>query len=157
MSDLSADEVPKITPKRPDTLQIKKSSSQGEIELPNIQKKSSPVNSESKEILLHVVTKRRRSPKLQGDNCQMAELKRLRRSLTPPMDVSSCPNSPLNPRNRKSDKLEIIVPPVGVSGRVRTSSFTSSPEERVRTFKFHQFQSQHFRFASKPAKIARAC
>ena len=50
------------------------------------------------------------------------------------MDVSSCPNSPLNPRNRKSDKLNI--PPVGVSGRVRTSSFTSSPEERVRVSSF---------------------
>ena len=154
MSDLSrSDEVPKVSPKRPDSLQIKKSSSQGEIELPNIQKKPSPVDlSPTKSASL--LSRKDADPTIPMRQFSNGKIKTLASKLTPPIDVSSCPNSPLNPRIRKSDKLDINIPPAGASGRVRTSSFTSSPEEKVRTSSFSS--SQHFRFASQPAKVARA-
>ena len=57
--------------------QRRKSSSHGEIELPNIQKKSSPVNlSPTKSP--PCCHQEMRIPQLQGGNCQMAKLKGLR-------------------------------------------------------------------------------
>ena len=136
MSDITgAEEVPKTSPRRPDSLQIKKSSSQGEIELPNIQKKLSPVDlSPMKSPSL--LSPRDADPLTPVKQLSNGKLRTRTSQLALPIDASLCPNSPLNPRNRRSDKLDINVPPAGVSGRARTSSFTSSPEERIRASSF---------------------
>ena len=136
MSDLTGVEnVPETSPRRSDSLQIKKSSSQGEIELPNIQKKPSPVDlSPTKSTSL--LSPRDADPSTPRRQLSNGKGRTLTSQLALPIDASSCPNSPLNPRNRKSDKLDINAPPGWVSGRLRTSSFTSSPEERVRASSF---------------------
>ena len=88
--------------------QRRKSSSHGEIELPNIQKKSSPVNlSPTKSPSL--LSPRDADPPTARRQLSNGKIKRLTSHLAPTMDVSSCPNSSLNPRNRKSDKLDINI------------------------------------------------
>ena len=122
------DNAPRKTIKRPDTLPLRNSSSQADLGLPNIQKKSPLASTPTKSI-----SSSPRSPSTPRKQISNGKIKRMAQLASTGSDASSCPNSPLVSRKKKAERLDINFVPVTISGRVRCSSFTSpaSPEDRV--------------------------